>query len=84
MIKLSAVLAVLADLIFFISFQFRLPGHTSNQVVIVEMLLVIVAAVTSVFNIIMQQMHADENAQEIEERAAQQAQVAAEPQEKES
>ena len=77
-IKLSAVLAVLADLIFFISFQFRFPGHTSNQVVIVEMLLVIVAAVTSVFIIIMQQKHADESTQEIEERAAQQAQVAAE------
>ena len=77
-IKLSAVLAVLADLIFFISFQFRFPGHTSNQVVIVEMLLVIVAAVTSVFIIIMQQRHADESTQEIEERAAQQAQVAAE------
>ena len=77
-IKLSAVLAVLANVAFFISFQIRYPGHTTNQVVIVEMMLVIVVAVTSVFIIIMQQMHADENAQEIEERAAQQAQVATE------
>ena len=60
-IKLSAVLAILTNLVFFVSFQFRFPGHTSNQVVIVEMILVIVAAVTSVFIIMMQQKHADEN-----------------------
>ena len=65
-IKLSAALAVIANLIFFISFQFRYPGHTSNQVVIVEMALVIVAAVTSVFIIMMQQKHSDESTQEIE------------------
>lgn len=77
-IKLSAVLAILADLIFFISFQFRYPGKVSNEVIILEMILVIVAAVTSVFIIIMQQKHVDENTQEIEERAAEQAQVATE------
>ncbi|MDD7177787.1 MAG: methyl-accepting chemotaxis protein [Lachnospiraceae bacterium] len=77
-IKLSALLAVLANLVFFITFQLRFPGQVSNQVVIVEMALVIVAAVTSVFIITMQQKHGEENTEEIEERAAQQAQVAAE------
>lgn len=69
---------VLANLVFFITFQLRFPGQVSNQVVIVEMALVIVAAVTSVFIITMQQKHGEENTEEIEERAAQQAQVAAE------
>lgn len=38
---------------------------------------IILAAVTCVFIIIMQQNHVEENTQEIEERAAQQAQVTA-------
>ena len=78
MIRLSAALAVVANLIFFVSFQLRFPGMVTNQVVIVEMILVIVAAVTSVFIIQMQQSHAQENTKEIEERAAEQAEVAAE------
>ena len=77
-IRLSAALAVVANLIFFVSFQLRFPGMVTNQVVIVEMILVIVAAVTSVFIIQMQQNHAQENEKEIEERAAEQAKVAAE------
>ena len=78
LIKLSAVLAVAANLIFFVTFQLRFPGKVSNQMVIVEMILVVVAAVTSVFIISMQQKHGDESTQEIEARAAEQAQVAAE------
>lgn len=53
--KIGAILSIIVDLIFFITFQFRFPGQVSNQVVIVEMVLVIVTAVTSVFIIIMQQ-----------------------------
>ena len=77
-IQIAAILAVLTDAIFFVTFQLRFPGQVENQVLIVQMILVIVAAVTSVFIIIMQQKHADESTLEIEERAAQQAQVAAE------
>lgn len=77
-IKLSAVLAVLADLIFFISFHFRYPEQADDQAAMIQMMLVIVTAVACVFIIVMQQKHVEENTQEIEERAAQQAQVAAE------
>lgn len=77
-IKLSAVLAVLADLIFFISFHFRYPEQADGQAAMIQMVLVIVTAVACVFIIVMQQKHVEENTQEIEERAAQQAQVAAE------
>jgi len=77
-IKLSAVLAVLADLFFFISFHFRYPEQADGQAAMIQMVLVIVTAVACVFIIVMQQKHVEENTQEIEERAAQQAQVAAE------
>lgn len=77
-IKLSAVLAVLADLIFFISFYFRYPGQMDVQAATIQMLLVVLTAVACVFIIVMQQNHVEENTQEIEARAAQQAQVAAE------
>lgn len=77
-IKLSAVLAVLADLIFFISFHFRYPEQADGQAAMIQMVLVIVTAVACVFIVVMQQKHVEENTQEIEERAAQQAQVAAE------
>lgn len=77
-IKLSAVLAVLADLIFFVSFHFRYPAQSDGQAAVIQMILVIVTAVACVFIIVMQQNHVEENTQEIEERAAQQAQVAAE------
>lgn len=36
LIKWGAVLAVISDLIFFITFQFRFVGQVSNQVVIAE------------------------------------------------
>ena len=36
LIKWGAVLAVISDLIFFITFQFRFAGQVSNQVVIAE------------------------------------------------
>lgn len=77
-IKLAATLAILTDAIFFITFQLRFPGQVTNQMLIVQMILVLVATITSVFIIIMQQRHAEENTQEIEERAAEQANVAAE------
>lgn len=74
----SALLGILAELIYFITFQLRYPGQLSNNVVIQEMLLVLVALITSVFVVDMQQRHMDENAQQIEADAAEQAQVAAE------
>lgn len=77
-IKLSAALAVLANLIFFISFHFRYPAQSNSQAAIVQMALVILTAVACLFIVVMQQRHVEENTQEIEARAAQQAQVAAE------
>ncbi|MDD7641903.1 MAG: methyl-accepting chemotaxis protein [bacterium] len=77
-ITIAAVLAVLTDLFFFVSYKILFPDQVSVDIIIVQMVLVVVSAVTSVFIIIMQQKHALENTQEIEERAARQAQVAAE------
>ena len=77
-ITIAAVLAVLTDLCFFVSYKILFPDQVTVEALVVQMVLVVVSAVTSVFIIIMQQKHALENTQEIEEKAAQQAQVAAE------
>ncbi len=78
LIMVSAVVAVLANAVFFVSVALRFPEKVQMQNVVVEMLLIIVACVTCRLIISMQQAHAQENMELIEERAAAQARVAKE------
>ena len=78
LIMVSAVVAVLANAVFFVSVALRFLEKVQMQNVVVEMLLIIVACVTCRLIISMQQAHAQENMELIEERAAAQARVAKE------
>ncbi len=74
----SAVIAFIANVIFFATFMMRFPGKLDAQNIVVEMLLVLVACITCILIIKMQQAHGQENLDVIETRAAAQAQVAKE------
>ncbi len=74
----SVAIALVADLIFFIEMRIRFPETVSVNEVVISLVMAGVAAASFVSTIKMQQRHNDENAKQIEERAAQQAKVAAE------
>lgn len=78
LIQRSAVIAVAADAVFFATFSMRTSTSLEYQDIMVEMLLVTVACITCRLIIKMQEEHTQENMEEIEERAAAQAQVAKE------
>jgi len=74
----SAVLATVADLAFFIRFRLLYPEKATMDAMVVQMVMTIVAACSYILIIRMQQKHRDENVEQIEKRAAEQAQVAEE------
>jgi methyl-accepting chemotaxis protein len=78
LIKRGAILAVVIDVILFASVKLRNPGTISSDVIVVDMILVILAAFTSYKIVVMQQVHEQENRKQIEEQAAAQANVATE------
>ena len=78
LIKTSALVAVVADILFFVSFSMRFQGKLEAQRVVVEMLLILMTSATCILIITMQQAHARENMKAIEEHAAAQAKVAGE------
>ncbi|MDD6037984.1 MAG: methyl-accepting chemotaxis protein [bacterium] len=77
LIKRSAAIALVTDLIYFIVYAVTHPG-TDVSILVIQMILIITAAITAVLIIITQQKHMEETSEEIEERAAQQAMVARE------
>jgi methyl-accepting chemotaxis protein len=78
LIKQSAVIAIIAALALFINFKLRFGDAVTIDEIVLSMLLVVVAAITSLLTIVMQQTHGEQNTQQIEEQAAAQANVAAE------
>lgn len=78
LVQLSAAVAIIANVIFFARFAIFNPEKIDSQNIVVEMLLIVVACITCMLIIKMQQEHAQENVEVIETRAAAQAQVARE------
>ncbi len=76
LVKVSAVLATLAAVVFFYVFDRRYPDQLDSAQVVVQMLIVIVAAVDAYFVVKVQQRQQTQTLDQIEEQAAEQAQIA--------
>lgn len=78
LVKISSALAILAAGIFFFVFNMRFPEQIASDEIVVQMLVIIVAAVDAYFVVKVQQRQQGQTLEKIEKQAAEQAQIAVE------
>lgn len=78
LVKISSALAISAAGIFFFVFNMRFPELIESDEIVVQMLVIIVAAVDAYFVVKVQQRQQGQTLEKIEKQAAEQAQIAVE------
>lgn len=78
LVKISSALAISAAGIFFFVFNMRFPEQIASDEIVVQMLVIIVAAVDAYFVVKVQQRQQGQTLEKIEKQAAEQAQIAVE------